>query len=111
MLLFVGGGKKKAGKVAREGETAGQAGHKKGPRTGGTQVGKKNGNGALGVPLPEAIRTEGSAYSIFISKVNVFVCHFDEHSEEKSRYGERFLTSFEMTDLRREVLLCASCFA
>ncbi|WP_306548593.1 hypothetical protein, partial [Desulfobulbus sp.] len=33
--------------------------------------------------------------------------HFDEHSEEKSRYGERFLTSFEMTHLcRRGFALC-----
>ncbi len=42
-------------------------------RTGGgrrnASWGKKNGNGAQGVPLPEGIRTEGSAYSIFISKV------------------------------------------
>ena len=44
MLLFVGGGEKKAGKVAREGETAGQVGHKKGPRAGapGNSISKSN---------------------------------------------------------------------
>ncbi len=44
MFLFVGGGKKKAGKVPREGETAGQAGHKKGARAGapGNSISKSN---------------------------------------------------------------------
>lgn len=57
----------------------------------------------IGERLGGIVEDRGDVARCSLQKKGVFGCHFDEHREEKSRYGWRFLASFEMALLPRSL--------